>query len=318
MRLVVFATVVALAGLLHADTVIEQESNGLVGSTSGEKRRQTLYIKGDRLRLVDEEAGVDCVVRLDKKVIWEIDHKNKKYVETHFSYFEANRRERERNRLNLIKALNERFAGMQRRTLAARRGFLLDENEKVIEKITAGTEQTGRTAEIAGHKCRQVLIKEDARLVFELWLTDEIKLPQSVIRFYRDSGMLSEPVRKELDELKGFPLKVVAHIDVGVLQVKVEAEATKVEERGLKDEDFELPEGYECGKVKKAEPGKKTYRCAQCGKEFTVDTAGGEAPITWVRRGGKLVLRFCCEECLEKYKKRVCRHAPAPAEGDEK
>jgi len=305
MRRLVVGSVALCAVLLvaNADYVIVEESNGLIGS--GEKKRtQKLYIKGDKLKLVDEEAGVECIVRLDKRLIWEIDRNKKTYVETHFDYFEQKRKEREENRLRCIRLLNKKDP-LKRRLLASQMGYKLDKDGNVVEEITARTEWVEGEFEVMGKKCRRVRIFEDERQVFELWLTKEVKLPESVMRFYRESGLLSEAVCKELDKLRGegFPLKLSADIDVGAISVRVEAEVKSLKEKDLDDKEFELPQGYKCTEKKTAEEeGPREVTCANCGKKFTIDPKK-QKPIIWVRRVGDKYVKeyFCSPKCRREY-----------------
>ena len=283
--------------------IIEQVSNGIIGSEE-EEREQKLLILGDMMKLIDEKAGIYVIVRLDKRLIWEVDKKKKEYVETRFSYFEELREQREKNRLKMVEALN-RMPLLERREKAARMGFLLDEKGRVQKEIKATLQETGKTAKIAGFEAKQVLVKEDGRIAFDLWLTDKLEVPQSVIRFYREAGMLSKPVAETLDKIKGFPLKLIVNLDLGTVEVSAQAEVRSVKEAEIDPAEFELPKGLKCREVKKRkEKGVRTYRCANCGKEFTVDERKGEKPFVWVRPGGEK-FHFCSKKCMLEFRKKM-------------
>ena len=280
--------------------IITQKSNGLIGGKR-QLRTQKLLIKGDKMKLVDEEAGIEAIVRLDKRLIWEINKKEKKYVETHFSYFEQLREEREQNRLNTIKGLNERCPPLQRKDIAAKLGYLVDEDGKVKEEITAKLLKPEETKKVAGYECRHYILKEDMRVVLDVWTTEGIEVPDSVIRFYRESGMLNKEVEEKLDEIKGFPLMLEFHLDLGTVEVAVSATVEKVEEKKIDDKEFELPEGLELEKVrKKSAEGKKHYECDNCGKEFEADP---KKVLCMPYRGR--TYRFCSKKCRDEFIKKL-------------
>jgi len=283
--------------------IVEQVSNGIIGGEE-EEREQKLLVVGDRLKLVDKKAGVVCIVRLDRRLIWEIDLNKKEYVETHFSHFEELRRQRERNRAKMVDALN-RMPLLERKEKAPRMGFLLDKSGNVIKEIRAEVVETKKTAKIAGYEAQQVIIKEDGRIAFNIWLTGKLKVPQSVIRFYREAGMLSKPLANALDKVKGFPLKLEVYLDLGTVEVAAKAKVKSVKEAEIDLSEFELPKGLKCREVKKRqEEGIKTYTCANCGKKFTIDPKKGEKPFVWVRPGGK-TYHFCSRKCMLEFRKKL-------------
>lgn len=308
-RRALVATALVMALVLLADEdgkeerkglIIIQESNGLIGGKR-QTRTQKLLIRGDKMKLVDEDAGIEAIVRLDKKLIWEIDRRKRRYVETHFSYFEQLREEREKNRLNTIRGLNERCPPLQRKDIAAKLGYLIGENGKVKEEITAELLKPNETKEISGYKCRHYILKEDLRVVLDVWTTDEIEVPDSVIRFYRESGMLSEEVERKLNEVKGFPVKLELHLDLGTVEVAVTAMAKKIEEKEIDDKEFELPEGLKLEKVRKRSPqGERLYKCSNCGREFESEP---DKVLSMPYRGK--VYRFCSKKCRDEFIKKL-------------
>jgi YHS domain-containing protein len=286
----------ALPAVLLADYEITQESNGLIGDKK-QTRTQKLLIKGDKMKLTDEEANFECIVRLDKKIMWEINKKEKKCVETDFSYFEQLREEREENRLKIIKQLNERLPALERKDKAARWGFIVEENELVREKITAQLVDTGEMKEISGYPCKHYIVKEDLRVVIDIWVTDKVEVPDSVIKFYRESGMLSAEVKAEVDKIKGFPIKMELHFDLNTVDVSASAQVTKIEKKEIDNKEFELPEEIVIEKVqKRTEKGMKRYKCAVCGKEFEADPKKVELCVF---RG--VTYFFCSKECKSKF-----------------
>ncbi|MCX7704115.1 MAG: DUF4412 domain-containing protein [Planctomycetota bacterium] len=284
---------------LIANYEITQESNGLIGDKK-QTRTQKLLLKGDKMKLVDEEAGFECIVRLDKRLMWEVNKKEKKCVETQFSYFEQLREEREETRLKIIRQLNERLPALQRKDAAAKLGYIVEENELVREKLTIQLLDTGETKEINGFPCRHYILKEDLRVVVDVWTTDKVEIPDTVIRFYRESGMLSAEVKNELDKIKGFPIKIELHFDLRTIEVAVEAKVTKIETKNLDEKEFDLPEDVTIEKVqKRTEKGVKRYTCEVCGKEFEVDESKGEKVELCIYRG--TIFYFCSKECANKF-----------------
>ncbi|MFH1422572.1 MAG: DUF4412 domain-containing protein [Planctomycetota bacterium] len=294
-----------------ADIKIEQESSGFSGSeqkTKKELTKQVLLLKNDKLKLENLEEPVICIVRLDKKLIWEINKTEKTYVERHFSYFRELRKNKASQRNQVIRELNG-YEPEKRTKEAKELGFRLLENGKVDPDIMAQTIRTEEKKEIAGYECSHVIIKEDENVALDLWLTDKIKAPDTdnLIRFYEELGIFSSEVIEEMKKIKEIPLELNMKIDAGSLSFSVFAVAKKIDTSAdIKEKEFELPEGLKKIKEISAEGEKDfgEFPCLICGKK--VDLQDKINTYRYVHKG--LTYIFCCAEHRKEFIKLLLKH----------
>jgi hypothetical protein len=297
---------------LFADLVIEQVSNGFPGSERkpDEKKitKQRLFLKGDKLKMVDMEEPLICIVRLDKKVIWEINSREKTYVERHLSYFEKLRKDRLAQRNLEIRQINGMPDPKAREENARKSGYRLKQDGSVDSAIVAQILRTAEKKKIAEYECERVIIKEDERTVLDMWVTDKIKVPESLMRFYEELGAFTKEVLEKVREVKEFPLELKLELEAGVLSFRIEAQVSKVDESvQVNDKEFELPEGLK--KVKEiTDEGEKEFgevTCVMCGKKVNLDDP--KSVFTY-RHSDGVAYRFCSKEHMREFIKLLLEH----------
>ena len=296
---------------LFADLAIEQMSNGFPGSErkTGERKitKQKLLLKGDKLKMADLEEPLVCVVRLDKKVIWEINDKEKTFVERHFSYFEKLRKDRLAQRNLEIREINGKQDAKVREEYARKLGYRLREDGSVDDAIVAQIQRTGEKKKVADYECERVVVKEDERTVLDMWVTDKIKVPESLMKFYEGLSLFSKEVLEKVREVKGFPLELKMELEAGALSFKIEAQASKVDEAvQVNDKEFELPEGLK--KVKEiSDEGEKEFgeaACVMCGKKVNLEDE--KNVFRFFHKGVRY--NFCSKEHMTEFIKLLVKH----------
>jgi YHS domain-containing protein len=303
---------VLLAGdTAFADLALEQVSNGFPGSErkSDEKglTKQKLLLKGDKLKIVSIEEPLVCIVRLDKKVVWEINNKEKTFVERQFSYFEKVRKDNLAQRNQEIREINGKPNPKEREEDARKLGYRLKQDGTVDEKILPQIERKGEKKKVADYECERVILKEDERTVFDMWVTDKIKVPESLMKFYEELGGFSKEVLEKLKELKEFPLELKVELNVGAVSFKIEAQVTKVDESVKIDEkEFELPEGLQKVKEITGEGEKELGErpCVICGK--MVNLQDEKNVFRFTHRGVTYIL--CSKEHRTEFRDLLVKH----------
>lgn len=285
--------------------VIEQVCNGFPGSDEKKKKtKQKIIIKGDRIYMQNLETPDTCIVRGDKKLIWEVDTDRKKYTLRKFEYFEELKANNEKDRKEFARIINATPDPKARMKLAEKRGYLADEKGKVSTKPQAKTVDTKEEKVINGFKCYHLKVYEDAKVVLDVWLTKEHKSPDSLMDFYKKLGCFCDEVIAEMAKIRDFPVLLKAHLAFGAMAIPIECEIAKIENKNIEDKVFELPKDCECEK----EIGKTTKIigecvCPVCGKKFDPQK---NKPYNYVHKNIKFLL--CSRECSKKLGKAIAKH----------
>jgi hypothetical protein len=272
--------------------VIEQVCSGFPGSDERSKKtKQKVIIKGDKIYMQNLETPNVCIVRGDKKLIWEIDSSSKKYRERQFEYFAKMKADNKKRREKLAGIINNKIPSLKARLKnAEKNGFLANEEGKVSERPVAKTELTGEEKKINGFKCYHLKVYEDKKVVLDVWLTKQHKSPEGLMDFYKRLGCFCDEVIAEIKKIKDFPIALKAHLAFGALAIPVQCEISKIEEKKVDDKLFEMPKDV------KPDPGRPvnaTRRCLVCGKKFD---AGGDSVVTYKLKNGKNLL-LCSGRC---------------------
>ena len=283
--------------------VIEQVCSGFPGTEGNKKKsKQKVVIKDDKIYMKNLETPNMCIVRGDKKYIWEIDSSTKTYDRRWFSYLEEMKKDRDKDRKEYTKIINNEPNPKTRLKLAKSHGYLADEEGKVSERPVAKTEITGEEKKINGFKCYHLKIYEDAKVVLDVWLTKEHKSPDGLMAFYKRLGCFCDEVVTEIKKIKDFPISLKAHLAFGALAVPIECEVSKIEKKKIDDKLFDLPQGLKRKKDRRSrrdDPPTGIHTCPICGNKF--DTKRKEYIIYRLINGEKLLL--CSRNCSKEFAK---------------
>ena len=108
--------------------VIEQVCSGFPGTEGNKKKsKQKVIIKGNNIYMQNLETLDICIVRGDKKLIWEIDAERKEYRDRKFEYFAKLKAENIKKRKELAKIINKMPDPRARKKHAEKNRFLVDE-----------------------------------------------------------------------------------------------------------------------------------------------------------------------------------------------
>ncbi len=282
----------------HAGLLINQRSNGLPGAAADEVAPQRLFIGAGAMRLDDlRPGGRSVIVRLDREVLWEIDPRLRMYVEQPFAALRRRRlkaeREREEKRLQAL----ERLEGAELEAWLERKGLRRD-GKRIVRTEHLGPETIGHW------HTEHVRIVLNDKPVIELWTTDDIAQyapPPELFEFYDKVGLFPDDVVAALREVRGFPVRMHAEIDLDTLGAEIETQVASVHDWPEDPSRFELPQGYRRVDRFPARPRGEAAvaapRCAQCGKR--IEEAGERVP------GSDAYV--CSRRCLLEYIKGLRR-----------
>ncbi len=282
--------------------VIEQVCNGFPGTKQKKKTKQKVIIKDDKIYMENLESPNICIVRGDKKEIWEIHTAEKAWDKRLYEYFDELKKEKEAIRKTAVKQLNGMPDPKARAELAEDAGYTVGENGYVPAKVVAWTEEKiNEEKVINGFKCYRVKIHEDGHVVLDMWLAKSLKAPKSLIEFYSKLGCFADETVKEVRKIKDFPIALNADIDFGTVVLPVKLEISKVEKKKIAASQFELPKGLP--EKPRSIIGKKRIDprvpCPVCGKMVDPNATGKNKPTRF--RKGNVGVIFCSRECYNKF-----------------
>jgi hypothetical protein len=253
------AVVVALAGPAAADLVLIQRESGPSPEGGAFRTEKEIALAHDCMRIRDLESGQVVIVRLDKRVVWELSPDGAYYIEIPFDYLETMNRFGEMTEEEILEAQRELASPEEREVLdrrlaearARRPSGPADSGGAAMPPARPARAPTvawsGRSARIAGFSAREAVLTVDSVKVAEVWVSSD--------RFFRDelrsyleamaSLGQSPGTDSTLAALGGFPLKTTlfAAGDPGAPPLVIET--VRAEREPLAPWEFDLPPGAE-------------------------------------------------------------------------
>ena len=247
MRLLCVTLLVCFASTSYGDVMYEMvsTSEGMMGMKGETNMR--IFVKGDRSlteMTADDPMGGSMtdikIIRLDKGVIWSIDHEKKEYTE------------------------------MSITATQAMTGESQEESEEDIPTPNLKVVRTGETKKILNKDCEQVIVTMDVEdadgaMAFKqtMWVAKDIAGYEEIRNFQEQmsgqdfaasSAMMGankkhyEDFQKEISEIEGFPLEIDMEMIVGAegmsFSFLTHSEVTKIETKPINNKVFEIPAGY--------------------------------------------------------------------------
>lgn len=218
-------------------------SEGMMGMKGETNMR--IFVKGDRslteMTAENPMAGTMTdtkIIRLDKGVIWSLDHENKEYSE-------------------------HSMAEMSQEPGAV-------EAEAETPTPNLQVVRTGETKKILNKNCEEVIVTMDVEgeegtmaLKQTMWVTKDVPGYKEIQKFQQQmsesdftssSAMMGgnkksyEDFQKQISDIEGFPLEITMEMTMGAegmsFSFQTYSEVTKIETKPINDKVFEIPAGY--------------------------------------------------------------------------
>lgn len=242
MKLFALTLLICFASGLYGDVMYEMvsTSEGMMGMKGETNMR--IFVKGERslteMTAENPMGGTMTdtkIIRLDKGVIWSIDHDKKQYKETKIA--------------------------QEMQTAPEQEGDVQVPDVQVI--------RTGEKKTILGKECEEVIVtmqvgdeEGTSTLKQTMWVTKGIPGYQEIQNFQKQmtgSGSMSasmmggdrktfEEFQRKTGEIEGFPLVIDMEMTMDAqgmaMTFKTHSEVTKVETTPISDKVFEIPAGY--------------------------------------------------------------------------
>lgn len=227
--------------VLQADVYIKQKSHTdaykVMGKTQPAKDEIIVMWMGKDKGRINQGEETSTIIRLDKNIMYIIDHTKKTYTEMPFSALS-----------DIISSsieksgLSEEEKGQAKKFMGFAKGMM-----KVEAKVT----ETGEEKKIKGWNCRKYIMKMKIMMMAstsEIWATEDIKINYDLFRTLGFSIMAKQPgfekVYEEMKKIKGISVLTTSTSSVMGAEVKSAQELVEVKEAKAPSGFYEIPNGY--------------------------------------------------------------------------
>ena len=235
--LVAFGLCLMFAGQVHAETFMKyKQSTGafqVMGQTQpAQEVMQETWIADNMLR--SDSDGQSVIVRLDKKVMYLVDHEEQSYNELP---------------LDMGQLLGE--AGMSDEEKQQMMQFA-----QGMMKMTITVKETGEKKKIGAWDCRKYLQTMQTMMgpvESEIWTTQDIKIDYDLFTKLSAAGLMMMPgmqetvqeAMQELGKIKGVPVMSTTSSSMMGASIKTTQELIECKDKKATAGSFDPPKGYQ-------------------------------------------------------------------------
>lgn len=227
---------------VHADMYIEAKTTEYaMGQQTGQERLEKTYLTADKMKTMDAEGEI-VILRLDKGLMWNIDRNEKKYTEITFE-------EMRQMAQQAMKIMEDTLAELSPEEKEQMEQYM--PQLSTLKRPEIKIEKTGKTKDISGYKCELIIVSSDTTKS-EMWVTDQLqydkdakKFLESISATFSDIASLREQATmyQSLIKIEGFPMETKITTTVGPRSFSSVSTVTTVENKKIKDSEFDLPLG---------------------------------------------------------------------------
>lgn len=246
--------------------VLSKYSVGLGKKEINNVTNEQVYAHDQMMKIVDKKSGRVRILRLDKKMIYELNTNKKIYTEKDFRT-EGIAQNQEAIQSSMSEP--QRYLGMQsarEKVLESTTGIdaaqrsimqqmMMQQQAKMmaqrqVEESSSTPASiilkwTDDTKKINGYLCKRFKVALGKKRLYEGWVTEEAGPKNYYSDFITGNDLLNGNLVAALKKVVGFPMREKYRVQVGqntgaINSVKV----TLVENRTLTPFDFEIPTGY--------------------------------------------------------------------------
>ena len=204
------------------------------------------YYMPHKFKTTTMDMGNVLIVRLDTKMIYQIDPNEKTYSETTFDEWEAQ-----------MKAMGQKMDA-QMDDLRKKMEEMPEEQRKMMEQMMGAqmagkkgkeakleVKKTGESKKIAGFGCTKYSVTSDGKETIALWTTKDLKGYDAMRKDMEE--FTSRVVTSDLQGMKSYA-EAIKKVDGFPMQTDMQGgmkvEVTKVERKDVAANEFEVPGGY--------------------------------------------------------------------------
>jgi hypothetical protein len=205
----------------------------------GKEMKSDFFFMPKMVKTVPEKGEV-MVIRVDKKMIYTIDPKEKQYSETSFSQADSLMAKT----VNKLNATTEKMKERMKNMPEAQRKMVEQMMGKRASEEPVTTKNTGEEKKIAGYNCTKYIIMQGEKELVTVWATQDNKEFAGMRKDFEEfskrmmgrmPGMAAAV--EELMKLPGFAMET----QFGTMMTQA---VTSMEKRTTPGSEYEIPAGY--------------------------------------------------------------------------
>ncbi len=244
-RIVPVIAALFVAGIAYSQGVYWESATS--GGALGDRviAAQSYYMP-HKFKSTTPDMGNAMIVRLDKKMIYQIDPTEKTYSEMTFDEWEAQMKKMSQKMDAQTEELQKKMESMpeeQRKMVEQMMGNQMAAKKGKDAKIDV--KKTGETKKIAGLGCTKYTVTRDGKEALALWATKDLKgfdtmrkdIQEFSSRMMASDFQGTKGLAEAMNKVDGFPMETD-------MQGGVKIEVTKVERKEIAASEFEVPAGY--------------------------------------------------------------------------
>lgn len=234
--------------VMNTSSLFAQDFEGIIeylittkpvnGDKTVEQEKETIYVAGDMMRIDEQKNNQSTIIRMDKGLIWQIDHADKSYQEISFQQMRQGMEKAQAAMEEAMKKMTPEQKKMMEQMGMKMPGM---QTEKMFE-----LQKTDKTATVNGYKCQQYILKKSgfSGNDEEWWVTKDLgqfkNFGEMMAKMFEgmSGGMMSG--MESFSKLDGIPVKTIEKGD-NEQQITEIKNVTKTDVAPAK---FDPPENY--------------------------------------------------------------------------
>jgi len=195
----------------------------------------TIYIEKGKIKSFSETDSTTMIVRLDKQIMYDIDHSDKTYQEIPFAVLESMSK-------NIGDASSPEMQEAMKGMSPEQKAMM----EKMMGEMFApmNVERTSETKSLIGHKCQKYVISRSGKSIMEIWAAEDLEVGRDFTEYLKITSAGHSEMFAEFDKIKGMPLETTVSMEMGGVKTKSHNVVTEVNQSSIGDSEFEVPAGY--------------------------------------------------------------------------
>ena len=233
------------------------ESDLHMAGKQSEKTEQKVFFRPGMMKMVDLSTGEMTILRMDKELMWQVDAEDSTYTEVTFAEMEKASAEGKEQWAKARAEMMEEMKDMppeQRKLVEKMMESKMSTLMGAEEAVELSLKRTGNKENVGGYDCEYIVITANDDPFVEMWVTDTFDLGGELFNFYEKMSLFQYEPTKELLGFKGFPMKTVFNMEMGMGTVQNVTTVSKVMKTSLKESEFDLPKGLVKQKRKVLKP----------------------------------------------------------------
>ncbi|MCX6143327.1 MAG: DUF4412 domain-containing protein [Ignavibacteriales bacterium] len=223
--------------------VVASSAQGLHWKTTttamGKEMQNEFFFMPKMVKTVSEDGEV-LLLRVDKKMIYTVDAKEKQYSETTFNEADTLMARTVKKMNATSEKMKEQFKNMPE----AQRKMMEQMMGGAESEVPAVTKNTGEKKDIAGYNCTKYIIMQEEKELVTVWATQDIKEFAGMRKDFEEfskrmtgrmPGMAAASA--ELMKLPGFAMET----QFGTMMTQA---VTSMEKKTTPASEYEIPSGY--------------------------------------------------------------------------